>query len=157
MELLGRSEGRRQTDRIETVLAAQRDPRSGRYVTHFLARGVRHVPGAETAILGIGTGEVLTATLDAANPVNPRARLLLPRQRRRSGSSRITLLADVERLDVGAPRPRFMVERINPVPHPAHHRVLVKLDAPWPEGFEPFQAAPFQRYRGTQKDERLAG
>jgi len=146
VELLGRSEGRRQTDRIETVLAAQRDPVSGGYVTHFLARGVRHVPGAEEAILGLDVGEILTAKLDPTNPVNARARLL-DAAGASIGFVPDYLLADVERLERGATPPTFTVERINPVPQPAHHRVLVRLEAPWPEGFEPFQAAPFQRYR----------
>ncbi len=155
VELLGRSEGRRQTDRIETVLAAQRNPTTGAYVTHFLARGVRHVAGAEAAILDLSVGDVLTVALDATNPKNPRARLL------GSGGASIGfvpeyLLSDVERLDLGEIPPTFTVERINPAPHPAHHRLLVRLDAPWPDGFEPFQAPQFQRYR-AEKDERLVG
>ncbi|MFS8067388.1 MAG: hypothetical protein ACMG6S_13590 [Byssovorax sp.] len=155
VELLGRSEGRRQTDRIETVLAAQREPTTGGYVTRFLARGVRHLDGAEAAILGLEAGAILTPMLDSANPVNPRARLL------RVGEQSVGfvpdyLLADMEVLDRGEAGPTFTVERINPPPHPTHHRLLVRLNAPWPEGFEPFQAAPFQRYR-PEKDERLAG
>lgn len=155
VELLGRSEGRRQTDRIETVLAAQRDPVDGGYVTRFLVHGVRHVAGAEAVILRLRPGDLLTATLDPENSVNPRARHL------RIGDEVIGfvpnyLLADLDALEGGKARPTFTVERINPPPHPAHHRLLVRLDAPWPEGFEPFQAAPFQRYR-PEKDERLAG
>jgi hypothetical protein len=155
VELLGRSEGRRHTDRIETVLAAQRDPDTGRYVTRFLARGVRHVLGAESAILGLNEGDTLRATLDSANPKNPRARLL------RFGEEAIGfvpdyLLADMEALDRADASPTFTVERINPPPHPAHHRILVRLDAEWPEGFEPFHAEPFQRYR-AESEERLAG
>ncbi len=157
VELLGRSEGRRQTDRIETVLAAQREPTTGGYITRFLARGVRHLDGAETAILGLEAGAILTATVDSANPVNPRARLL------RVGEQSVGfvpdyLLADMEVLDRGETGPTFTVERINPAPHPTHHRLLVRLDAPWPEGFEPFQAPLFQRYRPEpEKHERLAG
>lgn len=151
VELLGRSEGRRQTDRIETVLAAQRDPVTGGYVTRFLARGVRHLDGAEAAILKLEAGSGLTAMLDSENPVNPRARLL------RVGEQSVGfvpdyLLADMEVLDHGEALPTFTVERINLAPHPTHHRLLVRLDAPWPENFEPFQAPPFQRYR-PEKDE----
>ncbi len=157
VELLGRSEGRRQTDRIETVLAAQRDPATGGYVTRFLVRAVRHIEGAEAAILGLEAGAILTAMLDSTNPVNPRARLL------RVGEQSLGfvpdyLLADMEVLDRGETGPTFTVERINSAPHPTHHRLLVRLNAPWPEGFEPFQAPPFQRYRPEpEKDERLAG
>jgi hypothetical protein len=155
VDLLGRSEGRRHTDRIETVLAAQRDPESGRYVTRFLARGVRHVPGAEGAILRLKEGDVLTAILDPANPKNPRARELRFEDEV-IGFVPNYLLPDVDALDSGEAGPTFTVERINPPPHPTHHRILVRLDAQWPEGFEPFQAEPFQRYR-VDTEQRLAG
>lgn len=155
VELLGRSEGRRHTDRIETVLAAQRDLATGRYVTRFLARGVHHVLGAENTILGLQEGNTLEATLDSANLKNPRARLL------RFGDDAVGfvpdyLLADVEALDRGDAGPTFVVERINPPPHPAHQRILVRLDAEWPDGFEPYHAESFQPYRAESK-ERLAG
>lgn len=155
VELLGRSEGRRHTDRIETVLAAQRDLASGGYVTRFLLRGVRHVEGAEDKIRELKRGDVLTATLEPTNPKNPRARQL------RAGGEVIGwvpnyLLGDLDALDSAEAGATFTVERVNPPPHPNHHRVLVKLDARWPEGFEPFSAAPFERYR-VSEGQRLAG
>lgn len=154
-ELLGRSGGRRQTDPIETVLAAQRDPASGRYVTRFLVRGVRHTDGAETVIASLQAGAHLVAVLDRANPKNPRARLLF------AGAAAVGfvpdyLVADLDELERGTEAPTFTVERVNPSPQPAHHRLLVRLDAPWPEGFEPFSAPRFQRYR-PEETERLAG
>jgi hypothetical protein len=47
IDLLGRSEGRRQTDPFETVLAAERDPKDGRYVTRFPVRAVWKFAEAE--------------------------------------------------------------------------------------------------------------
>ncbi len=128
---------------------------TGGYVTRFLVRGVRHLAGAEDVILRLHVGDVLAVTLDSENPVNPRARHL------RVGEEAIGfvpnyLLADLEALEGGKTSPTFTVERINPAPHPAHHRLLVRLDAPWPAGFEPFRAPPFQRYHPAT-DERLAG
>lgn len=149
VELLGRGHGRRQTDRIETVLAAERDVETGRYVTRFLARGVRHVESAEEAIRGLQADDRLETTLEADNPHNPRARML------RTHGVAIGyvpdyLLADLDVLDVSDAEPQFVVERVNPPPQPAHHRLLVRLEARWPTDFEPFAAPVFQRYRARQ-------
>jgi hypothetical protein len=106
-------------------------------------------------ILVLREGDRLIATLDPCNPKNPRARHL------RVGDVPIGfvpdyLLDDVEALEQAGTHPTFTVERVNPPPHPAHHRLLVRLDADWPNGFEPFHAERFQPYRG-EKSERLAG
>lgn len=148
IDLLGRSEGRRQTDRVETVLAAERDPDSGRYVTMFLARGVRHMPGAEAVILRLRTGDELQATLEPNNEHNPRARQLQFKGER-VGHVADYLLGDLDALDAAAANPRFMVEQVNLPPHPAHHRVLVRLEAEWPAGFEPFDDPMFRPYAGS--------
>ncbi|MCX4246810.1 hypothetical protein [Paraliomyxa miuraensis] len=152
VELLGRSEGRRQTDRVETVLAAERDPDTGRYVTFFLLRAVRHIPGAETVIAEMRPRDELEAVPEPTNEHNPGARQL-----RFEGSIvgyiADYLLTDLDRLVAAAGSPRFVVERINPPPHPAHHRVLVRVDAAWPSGFEPFDDPVFLPYRGGNDGE----
>jgi hypothetical protein len=146
VDLLGRSEGRRQTDRIETVLAAERDPDTGRYVTRFLLRGVRHVADAESVIGRLRVGSELEATLEPSNEHNPRARQL-SFAGSMIGYVADYLLADLDALEAAAAEPRFAVERVNPTPHPAHHRVLVCLEAAWPPGFEPFSDPVFAPYR----------
>lgn len=147
IDLLGRSEGRRRTDRIETVLVPDRDQQTGRYVTCFLLRGVRHVVDAETVIARMCIGSELQAVLERENPRNPRARQL------RFDGDIIGyvadyLLADLDALDAAGAMPRFLVERLNPLPHPAHHRVLVRVEAAWPTGFVPFGDPVFRAYQG---------
>ncbi len=146
VELLGRGNGRRQTDRIETVLAPEHDPATGRYVTRFLVRGVRHMPtAAEEAIRSLHKGDILTPLVEPTNPSDRRARLIM------TGDTAIGyvpsyLLSDLDTLDASNAGPTFVVERVNLPPHPAHHRVLVRLEASWPEGFEPFDEERFRPY-----------
>jgi hypothetical protein len=145
VDLLGRGNGRRQTDRVETVLSAERDEATGRYVTRFLLRGVRHVQHAEDAIATIRAGDTLTAVIEPENQANPRARALVARTAT-IGWVPDYLVADLDALQAGDAAPSFIVERVNPPPHPTHQRVLVRLEADWPEGFEPFDAPEFRRY-----------
>lgn len=154
VELLGRGLGRRQTDRVETVLAAERDAVTGRYVTRFLVRGVKHVDGAEEAIRGLRAGVHLAAVIEPENTANPRARRL------EAGGKSIGyvpdyLLSDLDKLDSSNAGPKFVVERTNLPPHPIHQRVLVRLEASWPEGFEPFDASKFRPYRADVSDDGL--
>lgn len=146
VDLLGRSEGRRLTDRLETVLAAERDPRTGRYVTRFLLRGIKHVPGAESVIDGLWAGSELQATLEPTNERNPRARTLAS-DGKVVGYVADYLLPDLDALEAAGAAPRFVVERVNPPPHSSRHRMLLRVDAEWPVGFEPFGDPAFAPYR----------
>lgn len=148
LELLGRSEGRRHTDRVETVLAGERDRATDRYVARFLLRGVRHVPGAETVIERIRADDALESVVEADNAYNSRARKLCF-QDHPIGYFADYLLPDLDALEAASASPTFTVERINPRPHPVHHRILVRLEADWPEGFEPLDAPAFRPYRGN--------
>lgn len=142
VDLLGRSQGRRHTDRIETVLAAERDA-AGAYVTHFLARGVRHVQGAEEVVGELQPGRALEAVLEATNERNPRARQL-QFQGKPVGYLSDYLVSDIDVLEAASASPSFTVVRVNPSPAPSHHRLLVRLNAAWPAGFEPFAAPAFR-------------
>jgi hypothetical protein len=146
VDLLGRSEGRHLTDRLETVLAAEQDPRTGRYVTRFLLRSVRHVPGAESVIDGLWAGSELQATPEPTNVRNPRARQLRF-EGKVVGYVADYLLADLDALDAAGAGVKIVVERINPPPQSSRHRVLLRVDAEWPAGFEPFSDPAFMAYR----------
>lgn len=156
IDLLGRSEGRRRTDQIETVLVPERDSRTGKYVTCFLLRGVRDLVAAEAAISRMRAGSELEAVLEPESPRSQRARQL------RSEGDAIGyvadyLLADLDALEASAAAPRFIVERVNPSPHPAHHRVLVRVEAGWPVGFEPFSDPVFRPYRSDASSLPMVG
>lgn len=144
-ELLGRGRGLRETDRIETVLVPRQDPAHGRYVTHFLVRAVRHVESAEAVASELEAGDRLRPQIDADNPVNPRARKLV------ADSGVVGYLPDylvdeLDALELAGSEPSLVVERVNPPPMPAHHRVLVRLEADWPEGHRPLNAPPFRPF-----------
>jgi hypothetical protein len=135
-EVLGRTNGRRATDRIETILVPVADA-AGRYVTHFLARGVQHAEGSEAAIARLRPGEPLGCVVDTGNVFNPRARKL------QAGVVTIGyapdyLVADIDALQRAGASPVVYVERVNPPPHPVHYRVLCRIESDWPEGFVPF-------------------
>lgn len=74
-EVLGRSEGKRMTDRIEVFPDPKRDS-EGRLTTVFFARGVRHLPEATDAITTLHIGEELLLANEPQNRFNPRARLI---------------------------------------------------------------------------------
>lgn len=156
VDLLGRSEGRRRTDRIETVLVAERDPETGGYVTRFLLRGIRHVDDAEAVIARLRSGSELEAVVESNNERNPRARQLRF-EGETIGYVADYLLADLDALEAAAASPRFIVERVNPPPHPAHHRVLVRVEAAWPMEFEPFADPVFRAYRNDASPLPMVG
>lgn len=156
IDLLARSEGRHLSDRLETVLAAERDPRTGRYVTRFLLRSVRHVPGAESVIESLWAGSELQSVAEPTNVRNPRARQLRFRDKP-VGYVADYLLGDLDALDAAGAGVRIMVERINPAPHSSRYRVLLRVEAEWPVGFEPFGDPAFAPYRGDAAALPLVG
>lgn len=143
VDLLGRSAGRRQTDRIETVLAPERDLVTGLYTTHFLLRGVRHVDGGEDAVAGARPDDSLSLSLEPNNPRNPRARKVAY-----AGSPvgyvPDYLVDDLDELERRGAQPTLTVVRLNPRPAPSHHRLLVRLEATWPDGFESLASPRFE-------------
>jgi hypothetical protein len=142
-DVLGRSAGLRQTDQVETVLVPERDPLTGRYLTHFLVRAVRHVPGAEERAAELNPGDELTPRLEPDNAVNRRARQLFT-PHGPIGYVPDYLLADLDALEAAGARPKFVVERVNASPHPAHYRVLARCEAVWPDRFRSFDAPFFE-------------
>lgn len=154
VDLLGRSNARRATDRIEMVLVPERDEH-GNYATYFFVRGVRYQPGAETITLGLTAGDRLACVLESTNRTNPRARLLT------SGGSAIGhlpdyLVADVDELERLGSEPTVTVVRVNPPPLPMHHRVLCRLEATWPLGFVPFRDPRLAPYAGSTNEGPVA-
>ncbi len=155
VDLLGRSAGRRHTDRIETVLAAEKDATTGGYLAHFLVRGVRYVPGAEAVVLELQVGTKLDVAFDVTNPVKPLARHLCFKGKP-IGFVSDYLLPDLQALDAASAKPSFTVVRVNPEPVPAHHRVLVRVDAEWPLGFQPFSGTEFRPVTPVEQQVRAS-
>jgi hypothetical protein len=153
-DVLGRSNAQRATDRIETVLVPERNA-SGEYSTHFLVRGVRHAAGAEAVIATLQVGDRLVTELDTENPHNPRARKLIA-QGTRIGFLPDYLVADFAALEARGSLAAVTVERVNPPPKPAHHRVLCRMTAEWPDGFIPFEDPMLDPYDATPRPAAVA-
>lgn len=136
-EVLGRTSGRRATDRIETVLVPIPNAQ-GRYCTHFLLRGVNHATGAEEVIATLAPDELLTLVRDTNNDYNPHARRVQARGHQ-LGYVPDYLVNDLDALERAGVVPTVFGERVNLPPQPAHYRLLCRIDCEWPAGFVPFQ------------------
>jgi hypothetical protein len=143
-EVMARSGGRRATDRIE-VFSGPAHTRDGRASTLFFVRGIRHVSGAEEAVGGLVPGDRLVLVDDPANEYNPRAVLLRVSDGRQVGWVPDYLVEHIHELrDLNHAEPSVTVEHVNDESAPPHLRLLCRLDAPWPSGYEPFSDARFQ-------------
>jgi len=120
----------------------------------FLARGIRYVEDAESVISRLQVGSELAVTVETTNEYNPRARQLRF-EGKALGYVADYLLADLDALEAARAAPRFTVARINPPPYPPHNRMLVRLEAEWPTGFEPFDDPKFRPYVDTQPTDRV--
>jgi hypothetical protein len=130
------------------VLAGERDGATGRYVTHFPVRAVRHVevpsasrPRSNEAIALMPPWSTRTRSAGARK---------LSFQGQPVGYAPGYLVGDLDQLERRAPTPSFTVARVNPPPAPPHHRVLVRVEAAWPTGFSPFSGPQFERVAEAQ-------
>lgn len=143
-EVLARSEGHRATDRIEVFAHPERTP-DGDLTTLFFARGIRHLDGAGEAVFSVKPGDALELQDEPDNRVNPHALLISNRTGARVGwvpnylVDMIHELRDSFGVDVD-----ITAEHVNGETTPPHMRLLCRLRAPWPEGYEPLSAPEFQ-------------
>jgi hypothetical protein len=143
-EVLARSEGMRATDRIEVFAAPNRTP-GGRLCALFFARGVRHIDGAAEAIESLAEGDELDLVPERSNQVNARALLLDTKSGESVGYAPDYLLDTIHELQGSSPdETRILVEHVNPPTSSSHMRLLCRLSAPWPDGFEPLSGPDFQ-------------
>ncbi|MEO1061941.1 MAG: DNA-binding protein [Actinomycetota bacterium] len=149
-EVLARSEGQRATDRIE-VFAAPTRTDADQLVTLFFARGVRHVDGASDAIALLNAGDQLELVPEPANTVNPRAMLINTATGDSVGYAPDYLLDTIHDLRHDDPTAvRVIVEHANPPSSAPHMRLLCRLTAPWPEGYQPLSGPEFQPLVGAR-------
>lgn len=143
-EVMARSGGLRQTDRIE-VFSGPVHTEDERSSCLFFARGIRYVPGAAEAVDELAPGDELVLGTDPENPFNSRALRLLVRDGRVVGYVPDYLVEHVHELtDLNEAQPRITVEHVNDATAAPHLRLLCRLDAPWPAGYQAFSDARFQ-------------
>ena len=139
MDILGRSMGARATDTIELFPLPVRPAATGKYTTHFLLRGIRHrTSEQQQRIDRLTAGEILSTKPEPTNPHDPSAMLVLTVDDVFVGYVPSYLAEDARRLYQECNELSVQVEQVNPAPAPIQHRILCRLEACWPDGFEPF-------------------
>jgi len=143
-EVMARSEGIRMTDRVEVFSYPERTPDGG-LTTLFFCRGIRHLPGATEAVTDVTAGDVLVLVDEPDNLVNPRAVLICTRTGQKVGWVPNYLVGTIHELrEVSESDVSIVAEHVNPPTAPSHMRLLCRLRAPWPDGYEPLSAPEFQ-------------
>lgn len=132
------------TDRIE-VFAHPHRTDDGGLATLFFARGIRHIAGADAAVAEVTAGDALELIDEPDNRVNPRAVLLNSRTGGRVGRVPDYLVTTIHELrECDSADVRVVAEHVNGPNTGPHMRLLCRLDAPWPDGYEPLSAPEFQ-------------
>lgn len=143
-EVLERSNGTRATDRIE-VFAEPRRTDNGSASSLFFVRGIRHLDGAPEAVERLSEGQTLTIVDDPTNEVNPLALRLAGDDQSQIGWVPDYLVEHFHDLrDLNGADPTVTVEHVNGPDVAPHMRVLCRVTAPWPDGYEPFSSIEFQ-------------
>lgn len=143
-EVLERSNGTRATDRIE-VFAEPRHTDDGMATSLFFVRGIRHLDGAPEAVERLSEGQALTIVDDPTNEVNHLALRLAGDDQEQIGWVPDYLVEHFHDLrDLNGADPIVTVEHVNGPAVAPHMRVLCRVTAPWPDGYEPFSSIEFQ-------------
>ena len=144
-KVMARNEGRKMIDRIE-VFAPPIRSGEGSLTTLFFARGVRHRNGASDAVAGLQPGDRLNLLDDPDNAVNPRAVLINTRNDKPVGWIPDYLLGTVQELRCLTSDDDIEVtaEHVNPPDVESYMRLICRLTAPWPDGYEPLSGPEFQ-------------
>ena len=142
-EVLIRSEGWRKNDRIEVFAHPERTI-DKTLAARFFVRGIRHLAGAAAAVDEVQAGDELQLKQQTENPVNERAILISTRTDCEVGWVPDCLVEMVHELQEHGAAPTITAEHVNPDTAPPHMRLLCRLQAPWPEGYEPLSGPEYQ-------------
>ena len=160
MAILARSGGHRSTDRLEIFPCPSRAD-GGPLRVHFFVHGLRHqTPQAQERVTRLEPGERLRLCWDQQNTRDDAARNLRTDEVEDGDMHYVGYLPrylahDVGRLPIDADTPRVEVERVNPAA-PIHFRLLCRMTADWPDGFEPFEAPEYRPLAASAEAERPA-
>jgi len=145
LAILAVTEGQRQTDSIEVFPCPLPDS-DGCYLNRFFLHGIRWADKAGRAYIdGLQEGEQLRLAPEPSNPVDSRAVAIYPRHAEvRIGYAPRYLAHDIHTLrgKCGSEYVELFVERVNK-DAPLQQRVLCRMHACWPAGFEPCKTEAF--------------
>ncbi len=149
-EVMERSGGRRETDRIEVFASPNRAGED--LVSLFFARGIRHVSGAEDAVSNLEVGMPLSLQRDPGNEFNAGALHLVDQLGRRLGYLPDYLVSTFHELqELNHSWPEVTVEHLNSKSVAPHMRLLCRALAAWPARYEPFSGPEFEPLVDTTK------
>ena len=146
-EVLARSGGKRKTDTLRLVPKPVRTG-TNQYQVLFFGHGIRYLSDDDQArLLELEIGDRLFPMHDRQNPADPNAVLLrtgdpmsfagyCPRYLADDFLKLLEASADPNDVEVS-------IERVNR-DAPPQMQLLCKVQAPWPQGFEPFSGEEFQ-------------
>lgn len=151
MGIMARSGGRRETDYYELFPAPRLDD-SGRYATLFFAHGVSHLPpAAKDRIDRIDKGENLLLIHDFMNPFVPDAYAVRTDNTisgERNDNFIVGYLPRFLTNDVNEYRKtgniELAAEKVNPKPAPTQYRLLCRLTAEAPPGYQPCSSEDYR-------------
>ena len=125
---------------------------------YCLLRGLRYVPSSsEQRVVELATGERLFGMLDFQNPYNPNAIAVRSEDNHFLGYLPDYLTRDLITLRQYDPHALDLtVERVNPAPAPRDNRLLIRMQARWPEGVQPFDDEKFRPVVEISPEERSA-
>ena len=144
-EVMARDHGRKLTDRIE-VFAPPTRTDGTKLTTLFFARGIRHLEGASEAVGGVRPGDALALLDDPTNKANPLAIRIIAPERKPVGWVPGYLLETVRELRerTGESGISITAHHVNPPDVAPSMRLICRLTAPWPDGYEPLSGPEFQ-------------
>jgi hypothetical protein len=140
--VLARSGGRRETDSLE-VFSAPLLCVEG-YEGYFLARGVRHLPESESALLSQKAGDRLYVMADVQNEANPAALLLRTASKHCVGYVPDHLANELNDAGADLTAVKVTVARVNLPPAPMLHRLLCHFSCPSTLGAQLYRGPRYQ-------------
>ncbi len=145
LQLLSRSQGRKPTDYLELFGPPCFREDLNKWEHLFFVRGVRHEAAREKRAAKLKSGQRLYLRSQPENDWDPPAlQVLLNEYEGEVGFVPATLLPDLEELRKLGSEMEAKVVRVNPIPAPAHQRLLVKLLVDHRENYIPLSTEDYQ-------------
>jgi len=144
--ILARSGGVRTTEHAEIELFAPPIRKEdGTYETYFWVRGMRYVDPDRNTVATIQPNDRLFCTLDVQNEKNPKAILLMTKDRKNVGYAPDYLCDDLSVSLKNQAMVFITAVKVDPSPLiPARNRVLCRVTAQFPAGVRPFSTEKFE-------------
>lgn len=146
IDVLSANGGRRVTDNFGVFPKINKRP-DGSFTCRFFLHGWRHVSeAAKERIKSLKPDEPLYLTLELTNPATLVAVQIQTTDYHMVGWSPRYLVGDLVAAMAKSPEPDYSarVVKVNPMPVPSNHRVLIEMQGCWDNDHEPMSGPDFQ-------------